>query len=132
MTIQNIIQKYGINGIFTIAEVGNNHMGDINIAKDMIDAALHSGASAVKFQKRCNAGLFQSDYANLPYIGRNSFGDTYLDHREKIELSIEQMFDLKKYATEKNILFFSRVLFEYPKSNKFCVFSRAFSSSLAL
>lgn len=107
MKIETIIKKYGNNGIFTIAEIGNNHMGDIKIAKQMIDAASQSGASAVKFQKRSNQNLFQDNYAKIPYIGKNSFGDTYLEHRNKLELSIKDMAYLKKISDTKNILFFA-------------------------
>ena len=38
--------------VFVIAEIGINHNGDLGIAKQMIDAAVHAGADAVKFQKR--------------------------------------------------------------------------------
>ena len=37
---------------YIIAEIGINHNGDIGIAKQMIDAAVHAGVDAVKFQKR--------------------------------------------------------------------------------
>ena len=37
---------------FVIAEIGCNHMGDFEIAKRLIDAAVASGCSAAKFQKR--------------------------------------------------------------------------------
>jgi N-acetylneuraminate synthase len=37
---------------YVIAEIGINHNGDIDITKQMIDAAVHAGADAVKFQKR--------------------------------------------------------------------------------
>lgn len=106
MKIETIIEKYGNNGVFTIAEIGNNHMGDIEIAKQMIIAASQSGASAVKFQKRANKNLFQDSYAKTPYIGKNSFGSTYIEHRNKLELSIKDMADLKKFSETMNILFF--------------------------
>ena len=38
--------------VFIIAEIGTNHMGDINIAKKIIDVARSSGCDAVKFQKK--------------------------------------------------------------------------------
>ena len=36
--------------VLVIAEIGNNHEGDFELAKDMIDAASETGADAVKFQ----------------------------------------------------------------------------------
>ena len=107
MNMDNIIKKYGTNGIFTIAEIGNNHMGDVSIAREMIDAAARAGASAVKFQKRANSNLFQKNFADTAYIGKNSFGSTYLEHREKVELSIDEMKTLNDYANEQNVLFFA-------------------------
>ena len=49
------------NPCFIIAEVGINHNGDLTVAKKLIDAAVDSGANAVKFQKRnfCNKVLLQ-------------------------------------------------------------------------
>ena len=38
--------------VFIIAEIGINHNGDINLAKEMIDNSVEAGADAVKFQKR--------------------------------------------------------------------------------
>ena len=43
---------------YVIAEIGNNHQGDVNNAKKLIQAAKSSGASAVKFQRRDNKELF--------------------------------------------------------------------------
>ena len=42
MKIETIIGKYGNNGVFTIAEIGNNHMGDIEVAKQMIDSGIQA------------------------------------------------------------------------------------------
>ncbi|MFN2282234.1 MAG: N-acetylneuraminate synthase family protein, partial [Anaerolineales bacterium] len=38
--------------VYITAEIGINHNGDINIAKELIDAAVEAGCDAVKFQKR--------------------------------------------------------------------------------
>ncbi|MEQ8350547.1 MAG: N-acetylneuraminate synthase family protein, partial [Leptospiraceae bacterium] len=39
-------------GVFVIAEIGINHNGDLDIARQLIDVAVEAGADAVKFQKR--------------------------------------------------------------------------------
>ena len=92
---------------FFIAEIGNNHMGDPDIAKKMIKAAKVAGATAVKFQKRDNASLFHPSVATAPYLGSNSFGETYLEHREFLELSQESFRELKKFSDDLGILFFA-------------------------
>ena len=46
---------------YVIAEIGNNHQGNLDNAKEMIISAKESGASAVKFQKRDNKELFTSE-----------------------------------------------------------------------
>jgi N-acetylneuraminate synthase/sialic acid synthase len=107
MNIQKILSQYGKSGVFCIAEIGNNHKGDFQLAKELIDAAVDAGASAVKFQKRSNQTLFQKDFANQAYIGKNSFGDNYLKHREAVELSIDEMRELRRYSYKKDVLFFA-------------------------
>jgi N-acetylneuraminate synthase/sialic acid synthase len=61
---------------FVIAEIGNNHQGDVEIAKQMIRAAAFAGASAVKFQKRDNKALFTQEAFDAPYASENAFGPT--------------------------------------------------------
>ena len=75
---------------FLIAEIGNNHQGKIELAEQMVKAASEAGAHAVKFQKRDNKNLYSSKLASEPYNNPNSFGKTYLEHRENVELSIEE------------------------------------------
>ena len=105
--MQDIINKFGNCGCFFIAEIGNNHQGDLNLAKKMVIAAKNSGASAVKFQKRDNRNLMQRELAYQPYQNRNSFGANYLEHREAVELSIQDFFDLKAFCEMNEILFFA-------------------------
>ena len=105
--MKEIIEKYGNNGNFFIAEIGNNHSGCLKTAKEMVDAAKNAGASAAKFQKRNNEKLMQSVMSDKEYNSNNSFGKTYLEHREAVELSIEEFAELKKYCEKKDILFFA-------------------------
>lgn len=105
--MRDLISKYGTNGSFFIAEIGNNHSGCLKTAKEMVFAAKMAGASAVKFQKRNNKKLMQSVIADKEYNSNNSFGKTYLEHREVVELSVEEFKELKEYCEEEEILFFA-------------------------
>jgi len=87
---------------FVIAEVGINHNGDLNLAKQMIDAAVHAGADAVKFQKRtpevATPPEQQKQMRETPwgYI-------TYLEYRYKVEFDEKQYAEIDKYCREKKI-----------------------------
>ncbi len=91
---------------FIIAEIGQNHNGQMNIAKKLIDMAARCGADAVKFQKR-DIGWELTEVAyNSPYEGANSFGPTYGSHREFLELNEEQHRELKEYAQNQGLVYF--------------------------
>lgn len=92
---------------FIIAEIGNNHQGDIELAKEMVQAAASSGADAVKLQKRDVDALFTREGKEAPYTGANSFGPTYAEHRLALELSVEEMAELKKTADRMGVVFFA-------------------------
>ena len=69
-----------------IAEIGCNHMGNIEIAKELIDLAKDSGVKYVKFQKRNNKELLTEEQYMAPHPNpHNSYGDTYGAHREFLE-----------------------------------------------
>jgi sialic acid synthase len=93
-----------------IAEIGCNHMGDFEIAKELIQLAKKSGASFVKFQKRNNKELLTEQQYNTPHpVPENSFGVTYGLHREYLEFSIEQHFDLFNFCKKNDILYSTSV-----------------------
>lgn len=92
-----------------IAEVGCNHMGDLSIAFQMIEAAAWAGAYAVKFQKRNPIECLGPRRYDQPYTSPNSFGRTYGEHREFLELSVDQHFLLADYARKKGIRYASSV-----------------------
>ena len=92
---------------FIVAEIGNNHQGEFEIAKQMVDEAAAAGAQAVKFQKRDNEALLTREGRAAPYTGCNSFGPTYGEHREALELSIEQMAELKEHSEAQGLVFFA-------------------------
>jgi sialic acid synthase SpsE len=92
---------------FIIAEIGNNHNGDMQIAKKLIDEAEKCGVSAVKFQTKDIETAFPQELLNKNYEGPNSFGKTYREHKEALELNVEQLKELKIYSDKKNLIFFS-------------------------
>ena len=92
---------------FIIAEIGNNHNGDMNIAKKLIDEAKKCEVNAVKFQTKDIETAFPQELLNKNYEGQNSFGKTYREHKQALELSFDQLKELKRYSEKKNLIFFS-------------------------
>ncbi len=75
--------------IKVIAEIGCNHMGNLDVAKEMIKIAkIFCGVNYVKFQKRNNKELLSENEFNAPHPNpHNSYGKTYGEHREYLEFS---------------------------------------------
>lgn len=99
------------NKPFVIAEAGCNHMGQMEIAKDLIETAAHfCKADAIKFQKRCPKELLTTEQYNAPHPNPvNSYGDTYGAHREFLEFDVEQHAQLKKWCEEAGIIYSTSV-----------------------
>jgi len=84
---------------FVIAEIGCNHKGDFEIAKELIKLAKDCDATIAKFQKRTPKELLTEEQYNTPHpVPYNSYGDTYGAHREFLEFDQEQHSELKAYA----------------------------------
>ena len=96
---------------FVIAEAGCNHMGHMEIAKDLIETAAHfCKANAIKFQKRCPKELLTEEQYNAPHPNpANSYGPTYGAHREYLEFDLEQHAQLKKWCEEAGIIYSTSV-----------------------
>lgn len=96
---------------YIIAEIGCNHKGEIEIAKELIKIAkIFSNADAVKFQKRNNIELLTEEQYNAPHPNAaNSYGDTYGAHREFLEFKVEQHAELKSYCEEIGIVYSTSV-----------------------
>lgn len=92
---------------FIIAEIGNNHNGDMAIAKKLIDEAHKCGVNAVKFQTKDIETAFPQELLDKNYEGPNSFGKTYREHKQVLELSLDQLKELKEYSELRNLIFFS-------------------------
>tara|TARA_Y100001970_G_scaffold28717_2_gene35377 strand:+ start:154301 stop:155350 length:1050 start_codon:yes stop_codon:yes gene_type:complete len=92
---------------YVIAEIGANHMGSLENAKQMFLSAKRSGVSAVKLQKRDNSSLFTKDMYDMSYVNNNSFGDTYGEHREAVEFGKDEYRELQRYAKEIGLTMFA-------------------------
>ena len=92
---------------FVIAEIGHNHQGSVEQAKELFRAARDAGVDAVKLQKRDNARLFTRALYDSPYDNENSFGATYGRHREALELDRDAYAELRDLAAELGLVFFA-------------------------
>ena len=96
---------------YIIAEAGCNHMGQMEIAHDLIRvAAFYCKADAIKFQKRCPKELLTQEQYNAPHPNPiNSYGKTYGEHREFLEFTVDQHAQLKKWCEECGITYSTSV-----------------------
>lgn len=94
-----------------MAEIGCNHKGDMEIAKELIKVAkIFCKADVVKFQKRNNRELLTEEQYNAPHPNpANSYGDTYGAHREFLEFNQEQHRELKAFCDEMGIVYSTSV-----------------------
>jgi N-acetylneuraminate synthase/sialic acid synthase len=92
---------------YVIAEVGHNHQGDVRQAKRLIDAAKECGVNAVKLQKRSNRTLYTHEFYDQPYDNELSFGRTYGEHREALELGADDYRELLRHARSVEVTLFA-------------------------
>ncbi len=85
-----------------IAEIGINHNGDLETAKQMIDAAVHAGVDAVKFQKR-------TPEIATPPDQQKQMRDTpwgyipYVEYRHKVEFNERQYQEIEQHCKKRKI-----------------------------
>lgn len=96
---------------YVIAEAGCNHMGDMEVAHELINtAAIFCKADAIKFQKRCPKELLTKEQYDAPHPNpHNSYGNTYGAHREYLEFTVDQHAQLKKWCDEVGITYSTSV-----------------------
>jgi N-acetylneuraminate synthase len=93
-----------------VAEIGCNHKGEFDIAIELIELARDSGAGYVKFQKRNNKELLTDEQYNAAHpVPENSYGNTYGEHREALEFTVEQHKELKLYCENIGIVYSTSV-----------------------
>lgn len=90
---------------FMIAEIGINHNGDLNIAKDMIKKAVKADSDAVKFQKRTIDEVYDEDY--LSSHRDSPWGSTQREQKEGLEFNKKEYEKIDAYCKELNIPWFA-------------------------
>jgi len=104
----NVTGKYESPKV--VSEIGCNHKGDFNIAKELIKLSKDAGVYAAKFQKRHNKELLIPEQYNAPHPNPyNSYGSTYGEHREFLEFNLDQHSELKKYSESIGIVYSTSV-----------------------
>ena len=91
--------------VFIIAEIGQNHQGELELAKQMIAAAKQAGVDCVKFQKSSLQDKFNRAALARPYTGQNSWGETYGQHKQHLEFSQAEYLELQQYAQDQGLFF---------------------------
>lgn len=94
-----------------IAEIGCNHKGDMEIAKELIRVAAQTcKADVAKFQKRSPKELLSDEQYNAPHPNpHHSYGSTYGEHREFLEFTLDQHAELKEFCDGQGIQYSSSV-----------------------
>lgn len=93
---------------YVVAEVGINHNGDIDLAKQLIQAAKHAGVDAVKFQKRTPELCVPPDQRGQ--MRETPWGYiTYLEYRYKTEFGEAEYAEIERYCKELGITWFASV-----------------------
>jgi len=91
--------------LFIIAEVGINHNGDLDIARQLIDVAAAAGADAVKFQKRTIDRVYTKEFLDSPR--ESPWGKTQRAQKEGLEFGESQYREIDRYCKERKIKWFA-------------------------
>lgn len=103
------MSRYKTDDIYVVAEMGQNHNGDLKIAKELIDDAYLAGCSAVKSAKRDLTCELTDEAYKRVYDNPNAFARTYGKHREALELAHEDHKLLKKFCNNRKMDYFLSV-----------------------
>jgi len=93
---------------FIVAEIGINHNGDLEIAKQLVDVAKGASCDAVKFQKRTPELCVPPEQRNV--MRETPWGImTYMDYRRRIEFDTEEYREIDRYCRERKMMWFASV-----------------------
>lgn len=87
--------------LYLIAEIGINHNGSLDTAKQLIDAAAEAGFDAVKFQKRTVDKVYTKEFLDSPR--ESPWGKTQRDQKMGLEFGHEQYKEINRYCKERGI-----------------------------
>ncbi len=87
--------------VFITAEIGINHNGDLEIAKQLIDVAKTSGCDAVKFQKRTIDKVYSREVLDSPR--ESQWGTTTREQKMGLEFNEKQYDEINEYCKQKGI-----------------------------
>lgn len=104
---------------YVIAEIGHNHGGSFDTARQLIQMAAQCGADAVKFQKRDNATLYSTAVLHAPYENEHSYGKTYGEHRTALEFGAKDYLACRAVASAAKVTFFATA-FDEPSVDFLC------------
>src|ERR1700676_5762793 len=90
---------------YVIAEIGINHDGDIDLAKQLINVAVGAGCSAVKFQKRTIDVVYTAEELAKPR--ENPFGPTNGDLKYGLEFEEEEYEEISAFCKSVKMLWFA-------------------------
>ncbi len=93
--------------MYVIAEIGQNHEGDLDKCKELFDVAKAAGVNAVKLQKRDNKSLYTPSYFEAEYNSENAYAKTYGEHREFLEFGRDEYVELREYSKQIGVTMFS-------------------------
>lgn len=100
-----LIDGFPLGGerVYVIAEVGNNHNGSLELARQLVDAAIEAGADCVKFQLRNREALYRrkADGSRAEDLGVEYIQDLL----DKVELSLDAHREVRAYCAQKGITY---------------------------
>ena len=88
-------------GLYLIAEIGINHNGSLDIAKQLIDAAAEAGFDAVKFQKRTIDKVYTKEFLDSPR--ESPWGTTQREQKMGLEFGREQYQEINRYCKDRSV-----------------------------
>ncbi len=91
--------------IFFIAELGINHNGDLQVAKELIKLAKDAGCDAVKFQKRTIGHVYSKEFLDSPR--ESPWGTTQRAQKEGLEFGYDEYNEIDRYCQELAIEWFA-------------------------
>ena len=96
-----------VNHTFIIAEIGVNHNGNVELAKEMIKSASECGVDAVKFQTFNSEDLVTETVKTAEYQKENTNENSQLEMLKKLELTFEDFKELNEFASNHDVMFIS-------------------------